>query len=94
MNPQSLDVLIAEAELGEEAKKFLESDLGKAVMGFAAQEVELARINLGKVDPDDKKLIVTLQNEIKLGERFKEYINELFQNGEQAKSIYKQQSQE
>ena len=94
MNPQSLDVLIAEAELGEEAKKFLESDLGKAVMGFAAQEVELARINLGKVDPDDKKLIVTLQNEIKLGERFKEYIMELFQNGEQAKEIYKQQSQE
>ena len=89
-----IDELIAEAELGEEARMFLESDLGKAVMGFAAQEVELARIALGRVDPDDKKLIVTLQNEIKLGERFKQYIMELFQNGEQAESLYKQQSQE
>ena len=89
-----LDVLLAEAELGEEAKRFLESDLGKAVIGMAEQNVELARIRLGEIDPDDNKLIRTLQNEIKLGERFKQYVLELFQNGEQAKAIYKQQSQE
>ena len=89
-----LDLLIAEAELGEEARRFLESDLGKAVMGMAEQNVELARIRLGEIDPDDRKLLITLQNEIKLGERFKQYVLELFQNGEQAKAIYKQQSQE
>lgn len=92
--PDSLDVLIAEAEVGEEAKRFLDSDLGKAVMGIAAQNVELARIALGEIDPDDKKLILTLQNEIKNGLRFKQYVVDLFQSGEQAKEIYKQQRQE
>ena len=89
-----LDLLIAEAEIGEEAKRFLDSDLGKAVMGIAAQNVEAARISLGEVNPDDKKLILTLQNEIKLGNRFRQYVVELFQSGEAAKNIYRQQTQE
>ena len=72
----------------------MDSDVGKAVMGMAAQNVELARIALGEVSPDDKTTIVRLQNEVKLGERFTQYITELFQNGEQAKAIFKQQSQE
>lgn len=94
MNPQSLDLLIAEAELGEEARQFLESNIGKTVVGMAEQDVDLARIRLGEVDPDDKKLITALQNEIKLGIRFKQYVIQLFNEGEQAKSLYKQQSQE
>ena len=94
MPHSELDVLIAEAEVGEEAKRFMDSDLGKAVMGIAAQNVELARIALGEVDPEDKKLIQTLQNEIKQGTRFRQYVIDLFQSGEQALAVYKQQSQE
>ena len=86
-----LDELIAEAELGEESRNFLNGNLGKCILGIAEQQVRQAQIALGEVDPDDKKTIVSLQNEIKLGERFPSWLVELLKNGENAMSIYKQE---
>ena len=87
----NLDELIAEAELGDEAKRFLESDLGKALIGMARQQVQHAQISLGEIDPTDTKAIVALQNEIKLGLRFESWIRELLQNGNNAMHIYLQE---
>ena len=88
-----INALIAEAELGEEARKFLDSQLGKCVLGIAEQQVMLAEKALGKTDPDDKKKIVALQQRIELYEKFPTWLAELLHDGENAISIYKQEKQ-
>ena len=89
----TLDELIATAELGEEAKRFLESDLGKVMVGLAQQEADLAREALETVDPTDTKKITKLQNEVKVSRWFSQWLAELLHDGEAALSTYKQQQQ-
>lgn len=84
------DELIATAELGEEARKFLESDLGKCLIGMARQEVQAAREKLGDIDPGDMKGIEALQNHVKVGIWFEDWLNELLSRGENALSVFKQ----
>ena len=84
-----LDELSAEAEIGDQAKIFMDSELGRTLLGIAEQESETARRALGRVDPDNKKEIVRLQNEIALGERFPQWLNELFEKGNNALEIYR-----
>ena len=88
------DELIAEALLGEEAEKFLVSDLGRCLIGMAQQDVKEAEEGLKLVDPEDKKLIVALQNKAWLGGNFEAYIRELISKGRIATTIYAQQKQE
>ena len=88
------DELIAEALIGDEAKKFIESDLGKVILGLAEQKTEAARIALETADPDDRKLILKLQNEAALGRMFKDWLNELFNAGENALEVIKHGSKE
>lgn len=83
-----LDELVAEAELGEEAKNFLKSDLCKCLCGFAEQEVKVAQEALESVDPDDTKQIVLLQNKIRLFRTFNQWLVELVTRGENAKDVY------
>lgn len=85
--------LIAEAELGDAAKKFIESDLGKCLVGMAAQEVMSAEKALGKIDPKDESGIVKLQNSVWLGEHFQQWLVELIDNGESAIEVFKQGNQ-
>lgn len=89
-----IDDLIASAELGEQARKFMESELGRVMLGMAEQEVRAAQIDLGAVDPEDKKKIVELQNKIWRGEHFGEWLTWLVHEGEQAMQVFKQQQQE
>lgn len=86
-----LDHLIAEAEIGEAARKFLESDLGKTLLGIAEQDAREAEIALGEVDPDDRKSIVALQNKIKLCKFFGQWLAELISRGNDAVNVYAQQ---
>lgn len=85
----SQDELVAEAELGEEAKQFLESDLGKCLIGMAQQEVLLAQEALGSVDPTDVKAIMALQNKMHLGMSFEGWLLELIDKGNAAIQVYK-----
>jgi hypothetical protein len=85
------DELIAEAELGEEARKFLESDLGKCLIGMANQEVEAALIELETVQPNDVEAIRRLQNQAKLGRQFEQWLRELVVRGNNAITIFKHQ---
>ena len=82
------DELIAEALIGDEAKRFLESDIGKCVLGIAEQESDLARIGLETVDPTDTKAIGRLQNQAALGRMFRGWLIELFNKGEEALGAY------
>ena len=88
------DELIAEALLGEEAEKFLVSDLGRCLIGMAQQDVKEAEQGLKLVDPEDKKTIVALQNKAWLGGNFESYIHELISKGRIATALYAQQKQE
>ena len=88
------ETLIAEAEIGEEARVFLESDLGKCVLGMAEQEVLLAREMLEQVNPEDTKSIRELQNTIWKAKSFKNWLFELMDRGDAALKIYIQEKHE
>lgn len=87
------DELIAEALIGDEAKRFLESDLGQVILGMAQQEVDAAVEKLKAVDPTDAKVIREIQNEVWRAEQFKGWLTELFHKGEAALQAFKQQSE-
>ena len=84
-----LDELIAEAELGEEARNFLNSDLGKCLIGMAQQEVMAAQQALLGANPEDRQKITELQNKARLGLFFEQWLVELISKGEEALNVYK-----
>ena len=85
--------LIAAAELGEEARNFLDSDLGKCLLGMAQQEVALAQEALERVDPADTEAVRKLQNQAMLGRQFEQWLLELLDKGESALQVFKQQNE-
>jgi len=89
-----IDELIAHAELGEEAKNFLQGNLGKYLMGCADQELEQARIDFEGVDPNDPQAIREIQNRAWRAKKFGEWLVELVSNGENAKQVFLQQQQD
>lgn len=86
--------LIAQAELGEATRKFLESELGKCLIGMAAQEVEAAQEALETVDPSDTIAINRLQLQAKMGRNFKAWLVELVTEGDNAISVFQQQTRD
>ena len=87
------DELIAEAELGEEARRFLESDLGKCLLGMAQQEIALAQEALERVDPSKTEEVRKLQNQAQLGRQFEKWLAELVDRGDAAIKVFKQQNE-
>ena len=87
------DALSAEAILGDEAKRFLEGDLGRYMRGVADQEVEKAILELEEVDPGDAKKVREIQNRIWRARNFPAWLVELVQRGEEALRVYQQQKQ-
>ena len=85
--------LIEAAELGEEARKFIESDLGKAMIDLAAREVGIAQDKLLTVDASDQKAVRDLQNQAWLGNKFKEWLEEIIDRADGALAIFKQQQE-
>jgi DNA segregation ATPase FtsK/SpoIIIE-like protein len=86
------DELIAEAEIGEQAREFLESELGKTLLGMAQQEVLLAQEALEVVDPTQTEKIRALQNQAKIGRNFEDWLKELITKGENALNVWRQQN--
>lgn len=90
---QQLTELIAEAEIGEQARKFMEGELGRTLLGMAQQDIDAAQEALETVDPDDKAAITKLQNKAALGRMFAGYLTELFNRGDQALGVFLHESQ-
>ena len=86
---QPIDELVAAAELGEEARLFLESDLGQCVLGLANQQVMAAQLDLETVSPLETEKIRQLQNQARLGRQFEQWLRELLHDGENAMEIFK-----
>ena len=84
------DTLIAQAELGEEAKNFLASDLGKVIIGACKQDAQIALEKLSRVNPSNTESVRALQNEVLLNQMFEAHLLQILQDGEQAIAIWKQ----
>jgi hypothetical protein len=83
--------IIAEHDIGEKAKEFVVSDLGRFIDGRSKQDFEEAKLSLLKLDPFKFDTLQSLQNEIasiqhtaKVAEGLILYIAEAIQRGEQA----------
>ena len=87
------DELIAAAELGEEARNFLKSDLGRLILGFAQQETDMAKEKLLTVDPQDTDAIRGLQRQADFAAKFEQWLLGIIQDGEQSMAAFKQQQQ-
>jgi len=88
------DDLIASAEIGEEARRFVESELGMCIIGMAEQDKQLALEQLGTINPTDEDGIRELQNKVKLGTMFEQWLVELIDKGNAAMQVFKQQNEE
>ena len=89
-----LDELIAEAELGKQAKDFLESELGRCLIGMAKQDADIAKEGLANVNPTDTEAVRKLQNKVQLGMQFEQWLRTLVANGDAAINVFKQQENE
>ena len=79
----------AEIEMGEQARKFIESDLGRCLLGIADQEIESAWQALETVEPTNTRDVTRFQNKAALGRMFKQWLVELINRGEQAMGVLK-----
>lgn len=77
-------VLEAEIVLGDDADKFMRSDLGRVIVGMADQEADAAMAELKSAKVTDPEHLRELQNIIWRAEKFKEWLGELVDRGNQA----------
>lgn len=76
--------LIAEAILGRDVEDFLNSEVGKYLVGCAEQEANEAMNELKKIATWRKRRIAELQNKIWRAESFQRWLGELIIGGRQA----------
>ena len=76
--------------LGEDAKSFLEGDLGKALIALALQKVGEGQKELETVNPTDTPAIERIQNDIKTARNFGRWLRLLVEEGESALTLYRQ----
>ena len=76
--------LYAEAILGKDAEEFVESELGRFIIGRAEQEIEDAVNELKKCYPWRTRKIRELQNRIWRAESVQNWLAELVVRGRQA----------
>lgn len=91
---QSQQEMIAAAEMGEQARLFLESELGRCLIGLAQQDAEKAALELRTVDANDPKAIRDIQARVWRAESFEAYLRELVADGDNALQVFRQQHQE
>ena len=84
-----LDSLSADVELGEAARAFVESDLGKCILGMAHQEIQSALEELETAKPTDAIAIIGLQNKAWRARTFEQWLCELVDKGNTALEIFK-----
>ena len=83
---------MALTDMGEASREFIESDLGKCLMGMADQEVQRAVLEFKDADLTDISKVRALQDRVRAGTWFKEWLIELVQRGEEALSAFRARS--
>ena len=77
----------AKLRIGTEIERFQTSEFGMTMIDLAGIRGRESAAKLVNVDPTDPKAIMKLQNEVRCGDRFIEYMAELL---EEATSIMSQ----
>lgn len=85
-----LQTIMAEMDMGEEARRFLSSSIGRYVLGRAQQDAEAAMAELKTVDPADAAKIAALQGKIARAEMLGQYLAELIAGADQAQQIWEE----
>ena len=80
----ALRTLVAEADLGIQAKEFASSDLGRHFIGCAMQEIMDAQQQLSTVLPWRRRKIQELQNRIWRAQFLLSWLRELLLSGKSA----------
>ena len=80
-------LLMAEAELGIEAQRFFNTDLGRYLIGRIEQEISSAKDAFADVDLEDRSAVWGLQEQIKRASLVKQWIAEVIMNGQNAEKI-------
>ena len=81
----------AKLRIGTEIERFQTSEFGMTMIDLAGIRGRESAAKLVNVDPTDPKAIMKLQNEVRCGDRFIEYMAELL---EEATSIMSQRLEE
>ena len=80
VDPETL-TLAAEFDMGDQARDFLHSEIGRYMVGCAHQDIQQAHTKLAKTLPFRWRRIQALQNDIRLGEMFLLYLRDLVIRG-------------
>lgn len=89
-----MDDVEAEIVMGEEAARFMDSPIGRYVMGCAEQEIKLASRELIDADIKDEKAMRAIQLRMALGAKFEDWIVDLINRGAEARVAREQGKQE
>ncbi len=81
------ELLMAEAVLGKDAEEFLNTDIGRYMMGRCEQEIDEAQDLLSRVSPWRRRRITELQNQIYRAKSLKSWLIELVNNGNAAQAV-------
>ena len=87
-------LLLAETDLGEDVAQFLQSDLGRYMIGRVNIEISEFNGKLKTTFPLRWRKVMRLQNEIWKRERFKVYLLEAIQSGRSALAELSQRQSE
>ena len=85
MDPETR-TLFAEADLGEQCKEFVSSDIGRYLIGCARQEVVIASARLATTAPWRRRRIQQLQNEIWRAESLISWLRDLLLSAKSARA--------
>jgi hypothetical protein len=86
-----VDLLMAEAVLGRDAEEFLNTELGRFILGRCEQEIAEAQEQLSRVSPWRRRRIQQLQNEVWRAQSMKAWLGELITNGRSAEASLEEQ---
>lgn len=81
----------AQILIGEAAEEFVESELGKTVIGMSKQDMEAAVLAFDKADINDPAKLIDLKVDIRVARRFEAYLIELITRGREAWAAAKDQ---
>lgn len=79
-----IDEIKAQVIIGNDAEEFVDSELGRTVLGMAKQDIETAVMAFDEADATDQKAIAKIQQDLRVARRFEQYLAELIQRGREA----------
>ena len=80
-------LLYRQATFGKQVEEFLNCDIGKYILSIALIEREEALAKLTECDPEDTKMVRSLQNQIKMRDDLRGWLMDAVARGLQAITV-------